>query len=60
MTADGLSLDAIRARLGHKSVAVLLGYICRAQAWDEKAGTAGSSRSAGGPSVNLVRLRPRV
>jgi len=41
MAADGVPLDAIKAHSGHKSVAVLLGYIRRAQAWDGKGATAG-------------------
>jgi len=40
MAGDGVPLDAIKAHSGHKSVAVLLGYIRRAQAWDGKGATA--------------------
>ena len=38
MAADGVPLDAIKAHSGHKSVAVLLGYIRRAQRWGGKGG----------------------
>lgn len=41
MAADGVPLDAIKAHSGHKSVAVLLGYIRHAQRWDGKGATAG-------------------
>lgn len=41
MAADGVLLDAIKAHSGHKSVAVLLGYIRRAQRWDGRGAKAG-------------------